>query len=521
MLRNISIGARLWCLAIVTNVLLMIVGAVGWLGMSRSNDATQQIYDQQLAAALRLSDARSNQLLVRVLLDQAAFAANPEDARARAELARGFARQSDAAWQAYLDIPRWAETARQTELVSARRAALFSEGVAPMLAALERGDHEAVRKSVMETIPALDIAFTAANTDLNRMQMENARENYAQSQQRYRVLVRIALGVLLLGIVFSSVVAWRLRGSIVQPLELAMTRFASIAAGDLRARHDAGADLADEQSRNETSRMLGMLARMQQSLSGMVGEVRTGADAIAAASRQIAMGNTDLSQRTEEQAAALEQTAASMEELTGTVGQNADSARQASELAAGTTTLAGRGSEAVARVVSTMQAIGERSDKIVDIIDVIEKVAFQTNILALNAAVEAARAGEHGRGFAVVAGDVRDLAQRCANASKEIRTLIGDSVATVRDGTTLVDEAGRAMQDIVDAVARVSGLMQGISDASGEQSRGIGQVGQAVTQMDTMTQQNAALVEEAAAAASALEDQAQRLNALMGTFRVA
>ncbi|WP_454742039.1 methyl-accepting chemotaxis protein [Cupriavidus necator] len=522
MFRNTTIGTRLWFLTSVTNLLLLIVGAVGWLGMSRSNDATHQIYEQQLSAAVNLAEARSNQLLVRVLLDQATFAVDPADAKSRASTAEGFARDSDKAWKAYLALPRSAEEAKVVEDVAAKRDALFREGVTPMLAALHAGNRDAVMKSVLETIPQLDIAFTAVNTELNKLQLASAKQVYEASQQRYRSLFTLSAGVLVLGLAFSTVVAWRLRKSIVQPLDLAMARFTNIAGGDLSVSAvSGGAALADECARNETARMLGMLGRMQQSLVAMVGEVRGGADSIASASKQIASGNADLSQRTEQQAASLEETASSMEELTSTVRQNADSAREARSLATDATALAERGSEAVARVVNTMQSIDASSGKIVDIIDVIGKIAFQTNILALNAAVEAARAGEHGRGFAVVAGDVRDLAQRCAGASKEIRTLIGASVANVREGSGLVDDAGRAMQDIVDAVRRVSAIIGDISAASDEQSHGIEQVNVAVSRMDSMTQQNAALVEQAAAAAASLEDQAERLTSLVATFRLA
>ncbi|SPA50081.1 methyl-accepting chemotaxis protein [Cupriavidus taiwanensis] len=526
MFRNTTIGARLWFLTIVTNLLLLIVGAVGWLGMSRSNEATHQIYGQQLSAAVNLAEARSNQLLVRVLLDQATFAADPADAKARAATAEGFARDSEKAWQAYLALPRSADEAKVAEDVTAKRDALFKQGVAPMIAALHAGDRDGVMKAVLETIPQLDIAFTAVNTELNKLQVASARQVYEASQQRYRNLFMLSVCVLAAGLVFSTVVAWRLRRSIVQPLDTAIARFERIAGGDLSGAAAGGevrADeaLADEAARNETARMLGMLGRMQASLVAMVGDVRGGADSIAAASKQIASGNADLSQRTEQQAASLEETASSMEELTSTVRQNADSAREARALASDAATLAGRGSDAVLRVVNTMQSIDASSGKIVDIIDVIEKIAFQTNILALNAAVEAARAGEHGRGFAVVAGDVRDLAQRCAGASKEIRALIGASVANVREGSGLVDEAGRAMQDIVDAVQRVSAIIGDISAASDEQSNGIEQVNVAVSQMDSMTQQNAALVEQAAAAAASLEEQAQRLTSLVATFRLA
>jgi methyl-accepting chemotaxis protein I, serine sensor receptor len=262
------------------------------------------------------------------------------------------------------------------------------------------------------------------------------------------------------------------------------------------------------------------LAKMQASLAATVQTVRAGSESIASATKQIAAGNIDLSSRTEEQASALQETASSMDELTGTVKQNADNARQASSLAANASEIANKGSRVVAQVVGTMGDINQSSAKIADIITIIEGIAFQTNILALNAAVEAARAGEEGRGFAVVAGEVRSLAQRSSAAAKEIKGLIDTSVERVQSGTSLVDEAGRTMAEIIGAVQRVTDIMGEIAAASEEQSSGIEQVARAVTQMDEVTQQNAALVEEAAAAAQSLEDQAAKLRHAVSVFQV-
>ena len=317
-----------------------------------------------------------------------------------------------------------------------------------------------------------------------------------------------------LAIVLGAAIAMWLTQSVMKQLggepDYAAGIAVRIAQGDLAVQIDTGA--------KDQSSLLFAIKAMRDSLASIVGQVRAGTDTIATASSQIAAGNLDLSSRTEEQASALEETASSMEELTSTVKQNGDNARQANQLAASASDVAVRGGQVVAQVVDTMGSINESARKIVDIIGVIDGIAFQTNILALNAAVEAARAGEQGRGFAVVAAEVRNLAQRSAGAAKEIKSLIGDSVEKVDLGSKLVNQAGATMDEIVASVKRVTDIMVEITAAGQEQEAGIGQINQAIAEMDTVTQQNAALVEEAAAAAESMQDQAANLAHVVSVF---
>ena len=351
--------------------------------------------------------------------------------------------------------------------------------------------------------------YSQWRADQDRLTALGVAENLAAYQRMMWLL-----GVVMVVVIGVIALCWfGLRKILIKPLNDNIQHIQHIAQGDLTQT------IAIE-GRNEMSQLASSLHEMQQSLVRTVSNVRDGSDAIFTGASEISAGNNDLSARTEEQAASLEQTAASMEQLTATVKQNAENARQASQLALSASETAQKGGNVVEGVVRTMSDIAGSSKKIADIISVIDGIAFQTNILALNAAVEAARAGEQGRGFAVVAGEVRSLAQRSAQAAKEIKSLIEDSVSRVNSGSQLVGTAGETMSEIVSAVTRVTDIMGEIASASDEQSRGIDQVGQAVTEMDRVTQQNASLVEESAAAAASLEEQASRLSQSVAVFRV-
>ncbi|MCA2999209.1 MAG: HAMP domain-containing protein [Rhodocyclaceae bacterium] len=364
-----------------------------------------------------------------------------------------------------------------------------------------------------ELVPA-QAGYLAALGDLIGYQSELMNAAYNQTRADVRRTLWLLSIMTLTCAVVGIVIAWRLARSVTAPLDTAVTVADRIADGDLDV------DITDDR-RDELGQLLRSMKRMRTSLARVVGTVRENAENVTTASAQIAAGNQDLSSRTEQQAASLQETAASMEQLTSTVKQNAENARTANQLAQSASTAAAAGGQTVGEVVTTMENISANSRKMADIIGVIDGIAFQTNILALNAAVEAARAGEQGRGFAVVATEVRTLAQRSADAAKEIRTLISQSVERVAAGSNLVQAAGTAMEDIVSRVTRVTDLIGEITHSAAEQSNGIEQVNLAVSQMDQVTQQNAALVEEAAAAASSLKTQAGELVQAVAVFRLA
>ncbi|NML59721.1 HAMP domain-containing protein [Massilia sp. RP-1-19] len=393
--------------------------------------------------------------------------------------------------------------------IEAKVDAAFKEASALVMAF----DTEGAAKVLADRIDPLNQQALAGMNKLVEMQQAATREfiaSAAQSDRRLNIML-FALGALAVAIgTVGSILTTR---SITKPLVNAVGVAQKVAAGELTSQvHVEGKD--------EVTDLLQALKDMNESLARTVGEVRTGSETITVASQEIASGNADLSARTETQASSLEETASSMEELTSTVKQNADNARQANQLAVSASSVAVKGGSVVAQVVDTMGSIKESSRKIVDIIGVIDGIAFQTNILALNAAVEAARAGEQGRGFAVVAAEVRNLAQRSAGAAKEIKELIGDSVDKVDTGSRLVDEAGQTMDLVVTSIRQVADIMGEITAATAEQSHGIEEINQAITQMDEMTQQNAALVEQAAAAAESMQEQSLRLAEAVSIFKL-
>ena len=398
---------------------------------------------------------------------------------------------------------------RQLEEVRGRYVKSF-QGVGALL---KGGERDAARQRLLEeTLPLLD-SLQDRIIEISRIQSVEMVDAGAASQQVIDGAGRMNLMLSGLAVVLGGFFAWKVTQSITVPLAQAVTVAETVARGDLGQPIRAN-------TLDETGRLMRALHDMQEKLAGAVRIIRAGSETISSASGQIAAGNTDLSSRTEEQAASLEETAASMEELASTVKQNADNARQANQLAASASEIAQRGGAVVSAVVSTMGDISASSRKISEIVSVIDGIAFQTNILALNAAVEAARAGEQGKGFAVVAGEVRSLAQRSAQAAREVKALIEASVGKVAEGAEHAENAGATMQEVVASVKRVTDIMGEIAAASQEQASGIEQVNRAVSQMDEVTQQNAALVEEAAAAAGSMQDQAHALVKAVGVFRL-
>jgi methyl-accepting chemotaxis protein I, serine sensor receptor len=509
--KGITIKARIGLTMAFLAALLLIIGSLGLIGMSRSNEAHHDTFANEMPSAVDIGNAELYAARERLALDRAAFEFGTPDVAATVERAKSMRVTSDAWWKKYSDLSRDAEEDRLAQDVAAKRDTLHQSMDA--FAAIITGSDQTKVVGAAKDLQVKYNDLALADDALRKLQFTQAQQGFDDSQDAFTTFRLVSIGAVVVGLLAAFFSYMTLSRAIGQPLAEALGHFDAISAGDLRRP-------VVVHSRDEMGQLLEGVARMQRSLIETVRSVRGGSESIATATRQIAAGNLDLSSRTEEQASALQETASSMEELTGTVKQNADNARQASSLAANASEIANKGSAVVGQVVGTMGEINQSSARIADIISIIEGIAFQTNILALNAAVEAARAGEEGRGFAVVAGEVRSLAQRSSAAAKEIKELIDTSVERVQSGSALVDEAGRTMTEIISAVQRVTDIMGEIAAASEEQSNGIDQVARAVTQMDVVTQQNAALVEEAAAAAQSLEDQAGKLRTAVAVFQL-
>jgi methyl-accepting chemotaxis protein len=605
MFKNLSIKSRLTTVIAILSVLLIVIGGMGLLGMSKASEGLRSVYEDRTVPMEQISSIQKLLLTNRLRIAVSLVTPTPEVIQKNtAEVEQNIV-EIGKIWEAYMATTLTPEEKILADKFAEDRKKFVGEGLRPAIAALRANDIRLVNQIVVEKVRALYEPVGTGIQNLLQLQLDVAKHEYEDATSRYENTRNLSIGMIVGGLVLALWLGIALMRAIMRPLGEAQEVAARIAAGDLgstieiRSNDEIGQLLASFRSMQDSLRAIvgeikniveaaalrgdfsvkmgmdgkagytkelsellnrlsdvtddglndvlrvanalakgdltqtiakdypGVFGEVKAGVNGtvenlkeLVGQIKDATDTINTASKEIASGNSDLSQRTEEQASSLEETASSMEELTSTVRQNTENAKQANQLAISASDIAGKGGAVVSEVVVTMDSINESSRKIVDIISVIDGIAFQTNILALNAAVEAARAGEQGRGFAVVAGEVRNLAQRSAAAAKEIKTLIGDSVEKVEGGSKLVAQAGQTMEEIVSSIRRVTDIMSEITAASVEQSAGIEQVNLAITQMDEVTQQNAALVEEAAAAAEALEEQAQNLAVSVATFKV-
>ncbi len=512
-MNQLKISTRLAILIGVMGILLVLVGSIGLYGTRNGGQALEKVYHDSTVPLSQLGELAYVSLYNRWEFVVALVEPITSRKRQSIDTIEKNLVDMDKTWAAYMSSPMTAEEDRLARSFQEKHNRYVQEGIKPAL--------EALRQDKMADVQSLLLTQTSplykdAHTDLDALitlQQDAARQEYEQADARFSTIQMVSVGSMVLGLLFAVMFGIALQRGITSSLRRAVEVTQATAQGDLTAT-------VDTSGHDEVAALMHAVATMQTSLVDVVSRVRQGSESLAIASAEIAQGNQDLSGRTESQASALQETAASMEQLSSTVKHNADNARQANQLAMSASTVAVQGGEVVAQVVDTMRAINDASRKISDIISVIDGIAFQTNILALNAAVEAARAGEQGRGFAVVASEVRSLAGRSAEAAKEIKSLINASVERVEQGTTLVDQAGVTMQEVVTSIKRVTDIMGEISAASNEQSQGVVQVGEAVTQMDQATQQNAALVEEMAAAAGSLKTQAQELVQTVAVFQI-
>jgi methyl-accepting chemotaxis protein len=511
-IKNLKIGIRLGFGFGIILLMMIAQGFVSIYRMSEIEKSLDNIVNDSNFKIKAISEMRHDVMVGAMATRNIALMTNEDDIKTEVE------RIADSREDYKLNLENLnaqvKSNAGKATLAKIESARAISVPLADKSVALARDGKQAEALTIMmtEVLPNQN-KWLSALEEMVRLQDKLAEDAAAAAKDSYQKARLLTILIATAAAFLGCLIAWLVSRSISRPLDQAVAIARRVADGDLSAHLEV-------QTTDETGKLMQALKDMNEHLAQTVGRVRSGADTIATASTQIAAGNLDLSSRTEQQASSLEETASSMEELTSIVKQNADNARQANQLAVSASEVAVKGGAVVAQVVDTMGSIHTSSKKIVDIIGVIDGIAFQTNILALNAAVEAARAGEQGRGFAVVATEVRSLAQRSAAAAKEIKALIDDSVANVDAGSTLVEQAGSTMAQIVDSVKRVTDIMGEITAASSEQSTGIEQVNQAIAQMDEVTQQNAALVEQEAAATAALKTLAENLAQVVSAFQL-
>jgi len=486
--------------------------AAGW-ALRSTHASLRTVYEDRTVPLEQLGEIVTFAQRDRVLLMDMLLRPDPANIDNRSKEIAKNRERSDKRWREYTATFLTDEEKKLIARAEPAMKTYVEEGLKPTLAAIQSGKLDEARQLYTSRISPLSKPMMASTDDLVMLQVDVAKAEFEAASRLDDKMEAGLIALTAASMLLGAVLAWQITRRLVrrlgaEPAELAVVA-QRVASGDLSSH---------EQRREVPGSVMEAMSKMRTALVAVVSTVRTGVDSVATASAQIAQGNLDLSSRTEQQASSLQQTAASMEQLTGTVKNSADTARQASTLAEGAASVATRGGQTVDEVVTTMTEIQGSSRRIADIIGVIDGIAFQTNILALNAAVEAARAGEQGRGFAVVAGEVRALAQRSAQAAREIKTLIDDSVTRIDTGSQRVTQAGSTMNAIVEEIRRVNTLVGDITTASREQSEGIGQVNVAIAQLDQATQQNAALVEESAAAAASLRAQAERLSGVVAMF---
>jgi methyl-accepting chemotaxis protein len=511
---NITIKSRLIIVITFLSILAAGSGMLGLHGMQRANEGLKAVYEDRALVLEQIS--RIDALMLQNRLSLSLAITDPMlDIKAESAQIEKNAAEINRLWTAYLPTVVMSEEKQLAAKFDGAWKKMHADGVQPAVAALRNGDVEAakaaqdrIQKQAGEVVHAIDA--------LRRVQVEAAKSEYENAVARYTVLRNSAAIAIVLGTIAAALFGYVLIRNIYRDLggepDYAADIVRRIAAGDLSA--EVALRAGDERS------LLAAMHAMQRNLTQTIGQINRATQTISAASMQVASGSHDLRDQTEQQVASLKETAASMEEVASTVKQNADSARDANRLVVSASETAQRGGAVVAEVVSKMESINASAKKIVDIISVIDGIAFQTNILALNAAVEAARAGEQGRGFAVVAGEVRSLAQRSASAAREIKELIDDSTGKIDDGAQLVNQAGETMHEIMASVRRVTHIVSDIATASEHQTSGIDQISLAINRIDRFAQRNAELVDDATGASESLRDQALRLNELVTVFKL-